>query len=315
MRSDISTSPAFGHWNKALQLACGPFTSKPSRQSSLFIGDIHRQDFGSLEVARIRTNVELITRQGTGSADDHQICFLIFQRSGRQCIRQENNSLELIEGDLALVDSTNALEIQPHGLIENISIHLPRDVVERKLGKQSFFAKLSRTSVSTQMIRTMIDFIDNSPVCKGIKHVPDDGDALQTALLALLPTALIDRQQIDVNNTELEQSDLYGFALRLIDEQLHEAFLSPTYLAQQMNLSLRRLYRLFEEQGETVSRYIQRQRLVKVAEDLSRPEMNHESITRIAFKWGFSDVAHFSRAFKRYFERGPRSYRARASNC
>jgi AraC-like DNA-binding protein len=82
-----------------------------------------------------------------------------------------------------------------------------------------------------------------------------------------------------------------------------------------MNLSLRRLYRLFEEQGETVSRYIQRQRLVKVAEDLSRPEMNHESITRIAFKWGFSDAAHFSRAFKRHFERAPRSYRARASSC
>jgi len=315
MRSDISTSPAFDNWSKALQLACGPFTSKPSRHCSLFIGDIRRQDFGSLGVAHIRTNVELISRQETSSEDDYRYCFLIFQRSGRQCIRQENNSLELIEGDLALVDSTSALEIQPHGLIENISIHLPREIVERKLGRRSFFVKLSRTSVSTRMIRTMIDFIDNSPVCKGIKHVQGDGDALQSALLALLPTALIDRQQIDVSNTELEQGDLYGLALRLIDEQLHESFLSPSYLAEQMNLSLRRLYRLFEEQGETVSRYIQRQRLVKVAEDLTRPEMSYESITQIAFKWGFSDAAHFSRAFKRHFERAPRSYRARVSSC
>ncbi|WP_429213430.1 helix-turn-helix domain-containing protein [Metapseudomonas resinovorans] len=89
--------------------------------------------------------------------------------------------------------------------------------------------------------------------------------------------------------------------------------MSPGRLAEQMNLSRRRLYQVFEAQGETVSRCIQKRRLANIAQDLASRRLEHQSITHIAFKWGFSDAAHFSRAFKRQFDLSPRAFRARAS--
>ena len=34
------------------------------------------------------------------------------------------------------------------------------------------------------------------------------------------------------------------------------------------------------------------------------------SITTIAYKWGFTDSAHFSRSFQKQFERSPKDYRS-----
>lgn len=105
---------------------------------------------------------------------------------------------------------------------------------------------------------------------------------------------------------------LFRQALQLIDGQLQEEGLTPGLLAKQLRLSRRRLYQVFEAQGETVSRCIQARRLARVARDLLSERLEHQSITHIAFKWGFSDSAHFSRAFKRHFALSPRAFRARA---
>ncbi|MEG6654285.1 helix-turn-helix domain-containing protein, partial [Pseudomonas aeruginosa] len=91
-----------------------------------------------------------------------------------------------------------------------------------------------------------------------------------------------------------------------------EPRLSPDMLAGRLRISVRQLYRLFEEQGDSVCRYILRQRLSRSAADLGNPRLRGESITSIAFKWGFSDSAHFSRAFKKQFEVSPKDYRAGA---
>ena len=98
-------------------------------------------------------------------------------------------------------------------------------------------------------------------------------------------------------------------AQRLIGQLLQEAHLTPQYLADRLHISIRQLYRLFEDSGDSVCRYIQRQRLQRSAEDLGNPQLRHHSITRIAFKWGFADSAHFSRAFKKQFELTPKDYR------
>ena len=77
-----------------------------------------------------------------------------------------------------------------------------------------------------------------------------------------------------------------------------------------MNISVRHLYRLVEEEGDSVCRYIQRARLKRSADDLSNPFLKTESITAIAYKWGFTDSAHFSRSFKKQFEQSPKDFRS-----
>jgi len=40
--------------------------------------------------------------------------------------------------------------------------------------------------------------------------------------------------------------------------------------------------------------------------------LRRKSIARIAYGWGFSDMAHFSRCFRRAFGASPREYRQSA---
>jgi len=102
---------------------------------------------------------------------------------------------------------------------------------------------------------------------------------------------------------------LQRFARQLIEQQLDDPLLAPPALAQQLGVSLRQLYRLFDDDGG-VSRYIQHRRLMRSAEDLRSPHLGHESITQIAYRCGFTDSAHFSRAFKKQFSCTPSEYRA-----
>jgi AraC-like DNA-binding protein len=300
------TLAAFDTFRQSLRAVCGNFETRPSTQHNQFIGDIHAHCIGPLETAHIRTNAGLIARERVGvDGEDDRHCFLIFQRSGRQCIRQRGVELELHAGDFALVDSALPFEIRPQGLIENVSVHLARQRVMEHFQGQQPFGRLARNSLSSRMIRALVGSIGDSA---GTLDPSADGQALQDALLALLVPALAERVEALPEHT----GDLYGVALQLIGESLQDAELSPALLAERLHISVRRLYRLFEDQGESVCRYIQRARLDKVAQDLSAQVLRHESITQIAFKWGFFDAAHFSRAFKRQFELSPRDYRARA---
>lgn len=85
---------------------------------------------------------------------------------------------------------------------------------------------------------------------------------------------------------------------------------TPAELAARLNISVRQLYRQFELDGDSIGRYIQRQRLHCAARDLAQAGDNALPITTIAYKWGFTDSAHFSRVFKRHYNMPPKDYRA-----
>lgn len=309
-------SHSFGSWIGALQGVCGRFDARPALNSALFIGEVGLLDYAGLEVARIRTNAGLISRQSTSvDQEDDRHCFLIVQRSGHAQLKQGGESIELAPGDMALLDSAGACEIVPHGLIEHASFHLSRDEVYRHLpAQQRKFGKLSQHCASGRLMRLLVE-----QICSGDLQgcaAQQEGQALQEALIALLAPTL--RQTL--SSTLDGYDSLHGSCLRsqaqqLISQSLNEPGLTPVALAQQLNISVRQLYRLFEEQGDSVCRFIQRSRLKRSAADLSNPGLRHESITDIAFKWGFTDSAHFSRTFKKHFEQSPRDYRSSSLNA
>lgn len=143
---------------------------------------------------------------------------------------------------------------------------------------------------------------------------PPDTSSSSYRLSGVIPDGELPAIDQPAHEPRSHPATLFRQALQLIDRQLQEEDLRPERLAEQLHLSRRRLYQVFEAQGETVSRCIQKRRLAKIAQDLASQRLEHQSITQIAFKWGFSDAAHFSRAFRRQFDLSPRAFRARASN-
>lgn len=297
-------------WSAALRSICGQFETELAFSRSLFIGEIHAQSHSGLTMAHLRTNAGLIARKRLNAdQDDDRHCFLISQRSGFSQISQNGVSIQLAPGELLLMDSVGSCEINPFGLIEHASLHLPRAAVEKVLPGRSKFGKVSASCASGRMLHLLVDQLCREPEST---QPSAESEALVNAFISLLGPALTTGTPEPSGGVALQGSNLRSYVQKVIDESLTQPNLTPVGLAQRLNISVRHLYRLFEEQGDSVCRYIQRARLQRSADDLANPFLKGESITTIAYKWGFTDSAHFSRAFKKHFERSPKDFRAGA---
>ena len=89
--------------------------------------------------------------------------------------------------------------------------------------------------------------------------------------------------------------------------------LVPEKIAQANGISIRYLHSLFHQAGISVSRSLWEHRLKATREDLLDPNMNHMRVSEIAFRRGFNDPSHFSRAFKGRFDISPIGLRKRSA--
>lgn len=96
---------------------------------------------------------------------------------------------------------------------------------------------------------------------------------------------------------------------RYITMRVSDPMLSVDNIAKSLGVSRSRLYAALREKEESIGERILAIRLERCREALRDPRFDHLKIINIAFECGFSDAAHFSRAFKRKFGMTPRSYR------
>ena len=91
---------------------------------------------------------------------------------------------------------------------------------------------------------------------------------------------------------------------RFIEVRLEDSDLGPDSVLQAFRMSRAYLYELFEQYGG-VMRYIQRRRLARCLAALQDPANRRRKIADIAFAYGFTSEAHFSRTFRRAFGMTP----------
>lgn len=96
---------------------------------------------------------------------------------------------------------------------------------------------------------------------------------------------------------------------KFIEEQLGNPALEVDLICKRFGLSRASLYRLCEPLGG-VQAHIRRRRLARCFQDLVTPRPNATRISQVGFRWGFSDEATFSRAFRAAYGMSPSEARA-----
>jgi AraC-like DNA-binding protein len=102
--------------------------------------------------------------------------------------------------------------------------------------------------------------------------------------------------------------------LRFIEVHLSDPQLSTTMVARGCGISPRYLSFLLRLKGTSFSELVWEQRLEKARSWLTATDARDISISEIAYGVGFKSPAHFSRMFKRVFNKNPREYRGLADN-
>jgi AraC-like DNA-binding protein len=154
------------------------------------------------------------------------------------------------------------------------------------------------TGVVSRMLR---DIAANRPQ-------PTEGGAAKVAdqLADLVLTAAGEARPTGITSAE---SDLLARIEQYLLANLGDPFLTPDSIAAAHFISTRHLQRLFAARGRTVSQSLRVARLEACRRDLLAAPPG-ESVSAIARRFGFTDAAVFSRAFRAAYGTTPSGYRA-----
>ncbi|WP_240112287.1 helix-turn-helix domain-containing protein [Pseudomonas aeruginosa] len=145
-------------------------------------------------------------------------------------------------------------------------------------------------------------FVEQLDLCA--RHFEGCPTAASHLLLEQAMSTLLLALQQDERVLGSEGSNLSTLHLTRVEQYVRQNLgdpdLSPQSIASACGLSLRYLHKLFASTPYSLGEWVRQQRLEAVHRQLRDPRC-HQSIGELAFRWGFSDQAQFTRAFRQQF--------------
>ena len=281
--ADVGARERFAYWR---ELICDVFVGLDAeRPGQGFTGSLRTTDAGPLRRTQVRSVAHHVVRSPQqierGSGED---VLVSVQRSGRGLVRQDGRAAVLGPGDLALYDSARPYTLTFDAPFTQEVFQLPRALLAERLGRLDGLTAVCARAPSE------------------LAGAAGDGE-LALDLLARTLGGLLGRAA--------SPAAAHRRAIRMhVERHLGDPALTPATIAAAHALSLRYVHRLWAQEGdETLGRRILRRRLERSRDDLLDPRLAGRTVTEIAFRWGFTSPAHFSRAYRAHFGVTPREDR------
>jgi AraC family transcriptional regulator, positive regulator of tynA and feaB len=225
-----------------------------------------------------------------------------FVYKGVELVREGGRELTLMPGQIVVWDGLEPTEVEIVKPFQKRTLLFPRDRVVAicpRLGELGALPPMARSGPARLLVRYM-----NALALELPRLGPTERSAAANAGLELLRAAV----EPCLPTGRTAQREAWRAEIRrYVRTHLQDPELGPTSIARAYAMSVRALHALFEDADSSVAALVRTERLARCMEDLQRP--NGGSVTDIAFRWGFSDAAHFSRVFKRAFGTTPSEVR------
>jgi AraC-like DNA-binding protein len=308
--AEVAPNQRLAYWTDMVcdtyvQLDCESFAGTRTIE-----GRIARAELATLSLSQVTSTPQVVRRTPAKIARASEDYFLVsVQTAGRGVVSQDGRDARLAPGDFALYDSTRPYTLSFDADFQQLVLMLPGRLLRTELPETE---RLTATAVSgargaghlmINMIRTLADDIDTLAP-ESAAAVADSVRQILVAGLSTLPAA-----------RRAPLSQLHAYHLERIRAcvraRLRDPGLSVASVAAELRMSPSTLHRCWGAQACSLADWIWSQRLDGAQRDLCDPGLAGRSVSEIAFSWGFSDAAHFSRAFRARFGRSPRELRPR----
>jgi AraC-like DNA-binding protein len=303
VRADVDIH-SFEHWH---HLTCHNYsiTDYERPVSGPFEGRIAARRFGALTVSDVAaTYSDCTMRVVRGASElrrdprDHFMVFLVCR--GDVNVAQDGRTAQLGSGDLVIYDQAHPFTLEFGHDTHQIVMTIPRPLLISRLPKARALtarriAGVSRLGTLTAMIiRQLIEF--EMPLEE------ETANRVGASALDILTTT-VEAELGDTVDAAAETYPRLDQVKRYVLARLDDAELTIDTIAAAQNVAPRTLHRLFAAEGTTPIRWLWQQRLAASYAALAEGRVRH--VTDAALNFGFTDLSHFSRAFKKTYGRSP----------
>ena len=287
-------------------LSVGLTVKSPERQPLTADMVAYRGD--KLRFASVRFSPHSTVSSPSQPSNDARL-LVSLHKKGPALVSQGGRESRIEAGDIFIIDPTRPFYIET-GEIETCSVYIHAAAL------RSLASELDLATARAIRCDRGVSALLRSAIEELFTHassITDDvADDIADALLHLLAPVV----RSCVSATERCPSRLAAMhrqrIVRFVRENLGDASLDASTIAQGVNLSARHVYQLFENDDKPLMRWVWSERLERCRRDLGQPGLRARSIGEIAFQWGFSNVSHFSRSFKSEYGVTPREFRQRS---
>jgi AraC family transcriptional regulator, positive regulator of tynA and feaB len=290
---EVTKPHAFAGWMRPLTV-CGLVAAAVKIEWGDAIADVGRHTH---RVERTHRNVR---RDGV----DHHL--IVYQVAGQSALTQNDQSVQLAAGDVALVDAARPVTyFTDYGSAQWLALRLPRQSVLSHLG---FELQGGIGRHGARAGRLLFDLIRDSD--KGDGPTSSRADSyLQLAVYDLVGALFAPSDWPPVSR---RTDKLFARIRRIIKERFADSDFGPVEVAAEAGVSLRYVQKLCTERGTTCSEFIYSLRLDHAALLVRRRALLGASqpLSDIAYACGFRDYTHFARKFRQRFGCAPGTHAA-----
>ncbi len=297
----LSTADIFTHDRREwLQdMICQEYTRvkvRPPTDGNLF-NQTTLYGWESLRLSVIQSRgltIEKLAGEPYYNSQDNYLAVILL--AGNYLLEQNGREVFLQAGDITIYDATRPHRIQSSAGFSKLLVTIPRKLMrDRIAGVEHCTAlhvsgKKGMGAIATTFIQSVASQLDHMSA--------NEFSALSEQSLDLLTLAF---SAVRPHSFNLARSR--SFSLRLvkdfIERYLGDSELDTTMIATGTGLSPRHINDLFNDEQTSLMRYVWARRLEKCRQDIAT--LNPIFVSIIAYKWGFNNLSHFSRAFKQQF--------------
>lgn len=296
----------FGAWTEEVARSFGASVATTGRIES-FSAEMSTVLVGTVAVSEIRSSPCVVTRSERDVSRKRMDVFtlgLLMEGSG--AIAQRGREAQFGPGDLILSDGRAPYRIRFGAPFRQLVLTIDRRRLEARLPQAE---RRTAIRIGGQSGPARIASAYLSALREQAPHLGIAEEALGECALDLVALAFGGDSIAPGPANDGDGQLLVGRIKAFIEAHLKDPLLTPDLIAQRHGISRRYLYRLFEEERETIAGYIWQRRLNHCRDALTDASGRHRNISEIAFEWGFNDASHFCRAFRRAFGASPRDFR------
>lgn len=272
-----------------------------------FSGEIKMRHIGGIRVLHCRCEPcdgRRTKREIRQSEEEYFGLLLIYE--GHELVRCGEKVAQLDKSSIVLWDSTHPVEFHLGTGLKKVTLLVPQYQLRNRFPHVDNFVgeKIDLSSGLGAVAASHIAALGS----EAYLIESGWGDSIVDLTLELIATCLQAKQPRPVTKARRE---LFADIRNYIENTLDDPDLGPGSVAARFGISSRYLHLLFEDAGVSVSNWILHRRLEQCRRELVRIKPFRSSITKIAFRWGFNDSAHFSRSFKKFYGLSPSDYQKR----